>query len=174
LLLGQSFLGRLQSWSIDNQRHLFAINETPPEHPAAIPVARHDTLVSPDDWSSIGQSQDGSQKLFINRSSVHVKDGIPSVSFKTIFSPHTVKGVAQRNKWMSAIISRYAFDCEQAISRIEGATEFYDDGTNFVVPATNLRGGWVAVRPGTGFNDEMAVACKLANARATKQQSTSP
>jgi clan AA aspartic protease (TIGR02281 family) len=173
LLLGQSFLGRLQSWSIDNQRHLFAINEMPTEHPATIAVVKHDAAPVPDDWSSLGQSEDGLQSLYISRSTIRVKDGIPIASFKTIFSPHTVRGVAQRNKWMSAIVSRYAFDCEQAISRIEEATEFYEDGTNYVVPTPNLRAGWSAVRPGTGFNDEMRVTCKLASARGT-QSSKSP
>ena len=173
LLLGQSFLGRLQSWSIDNRRHLFAINETPTEHPAAVAAVKHEAVVPPEDWSSIGQSQGGLQRLYINRSSVRVKDGIPRAFFKTIFSSHTVKGVGQRNKWMSAIITRDAFDCEQATGRIEEATEYYDDGTNYVVPAAYLRAGWSSVRPGTGFNNEMGATCKLASGRGAQRQSNS-
>jgi clan AA aspartic protease (TIGR02281 family) len=200
LLLGQSFLGRLQSWAIDNQRHLFAINEAPNPSaalpvakreaapaalpvarreaaPAALPVARREAAPSAvpvargepapvaDDWLSIAHSKDGLQTLYVNRSSVRVEDGIPRAWFKTIFSPRTVKGFGQRNKWMTAIISRDAFDCGRAAGRTEEATEYYDDGTNFPVPAADLRAGWSSVLPGTGLNYEMGVTCKLSSAR---------
>ena len=188
LLLGQSFLGRLQSWAIDNQRHLFAINETPKPSaslpvagreaapaavpvatrepaPAPVPVATRETAPAADDWLSIGRSKDGLQTLYVNRSSVRVRDGIPRAWFKTIFSPRTVKGYGQRNKWMSAIISRDAFDCVRAAGRTEEATEYYEDGTNYPVPAADLRAGWSSVLPGTGLNYEMGVTCKLASTR---------
>ena len=194
LLLGQSFLGRLQSWAIDNQRHLFAINEAAEPAPAvpvarreaapaALPVARREAApaVPPvamreagpaaDDWLSIGHSRDGLQTLYVNRSSVRVKDGIPRAWFKTIFSPRTVKGYGQRSKWMSAIISRDAFDCGRAAGRTEEATEYYDDGTSYPVPAAELRAGWSSVLPGTGLNYEMGVTCKLAS---TRRVNTSP
>jgi clan AA aspartic protease (TIGR02281 family) len=174
LLLGQSFLGRLQSWSIDNERHLFAINETPAVHPAASPVARHEAVAVPEDWLSIGQSEGGLQRLYVDRSSVRVKDGIARASFKTIFSSHTVKGVASPNKWMSSIISRYAFDCEEATVRVEEATEYYDDGTNYVVPPGRFRGTWSSVQPGSGFNNEMRVACKSAGGGGSQRQSSNP
>jgi clan AA aspartic protease (TIGR02281 family) len=188
LLLGQSFLGRLQSWAIDNQRHLFAINEAPNPSaalpvakreaapaalpvarreaaPSAVPVARREPAPVADDWLSIAHSKDGLQTLYVSRSSVLVEDGIPRAWFKTIFSPRTVKGFGQRNKWMRAIISRDAFDCGRAAGRTEEATEYYDDGTNFPVPAADLRAGWSSVLPGTGLNYEMGVTCKLSSAR---------
>lgn len=169
LLLGQSFLGRLQSWAIDNQRHLFAINEALTERPSAVPVAKHEAAAAVDDWTSIGQSKDGLQRLYVNRSSVRVKDGIRRAWFKTIFSPRTFKGVGQRNKWMSAITFRDAFDCEEATGRTEEATEYYDDDTKFALTAAELRAGWSSVRPGTRFNTEMGVTCKLAGARAPQR-----
>jgi clan AA aspartic protease (TIGR02281 family) len=188
LLLGQSFLGRLQSWAIDNQRHLFAINEAikpaatpiiasaPPVASAPLvasapPVAKHETMSAADDWLSIGHSKDGLQTLYVNRSSVRVRDGIPRAWFKTTFSPHTVKGFGRRNKWMSAIIARDAFDCGRAAGRTEAATEYYDDGTNYPVPATELPASWSFVQPGTGLNNEMGVTCKLAS---TRRVSTGP
>jgi clan AA aspartic protease (TIGR02281 family) len=194
LLLGQSFLGRLQSWAIDNQRHLFAINEvtkpaatplivgapavvsgppvasTPqvasaPPVASTPPVAKREAMPVANDWLSIGHSRDGLQTLYFNRSSVRVRGGIPRAWFKTTFSPHTVKGFGRRNKWMSAIIARDAFDCERAAGRTEEATEYYDDGTNYSVPAADLPAGWSSVRPGTGLNNEMGVTCKLASTR---------
>jgi clan AA aspartic protease (TIGR02281 family) len=39
LLLGQSFLSRLQSWSIDNQRHLLVMNESPARGSDETPTA---------------------------------------------------------------------------------------------------------------------------------------
>jgi clan AA aspartic protease (TIGR02281 family) len=171
LLLGQSFLGRLQSWAIDNQRHLFAINAALTERPSALKVAKHEAAAAVDDWLSVGQSKDGLQRLYVNHSSVRVKDGIRSAWFKTVFSPHTFRGVEQRNKWMSAIIFRDAFDCEQVTGRTEEATEYYDDDTKLSVPVAELRGGWSSVRPGTRFNSEMGVTCNHAGARAPQRQS---
>jgi len=174
LLLGQSFLGRLQSWAIDNQRHLLAINEVLAEHPAVSPVAKHEAAPATDDWLSIGQSKDGLQRLYVNRSSIRVKNGIPRAWFKTIFSPHAVRGFEQRNKWISAIVSRDAFNCVGATARTEEATEYYDDGTNYAVPAAELRAGWSSVRPGTGFNNEMGVTCKLAGTQGSQRLSSNP
>lgn len=182
LLLGQSFLGRLQSWAIDNQRHLFAINEVtkPAATPlvasaapvlSAPPVAKREAMPAANDWLSIGHSRDGLQTLYVNRSSVRVREGIPRAWFKTTFSLHTVKGFGRRNKWMSAIVARDAFDCGRAVGRTEEATEYYDDGTNYSVPAADLPAGWRSVRPGTGLNNEMGVTCKLAS---TRRVSTSP
>jgi clan AA aspartic protease (TIGR02281 family) len=166
LLLGQSFLGRLQSWAIDNQHHLFVLNEALTQHPVATPVARHETTreaaAESDDWLSIGQSKDGLQRLYFNRSSVLVKDGIPRAWFKTIYSPHTVKGFERRDKWMSAVLSRDAFNCDEQTGRTEEAKEYYDDGTHYAVPAAQLRASWRSVGPGTGFNKEMGIMCRLA------------
>jgi clan AA aspartic protease (TIGR02281 family) len=164
LLLGQSFLGRLQSWAVDNQRHMFALNAAPADEPRALPVARREAVAKADDWLSVAQSRDGLQRLYVDRASVRVKDGIQSAWFKTIFSSHTVKGVAKQNKWMSAVLAREAFDCEERRGRTEQVTEYYDDNTNYAVPAAALRAGWSSVRPGTGLNSEMGVACKLAGA----------
>ena len=132
-----------------------------------MPVARGEPAPVADDWLSIAHSKDGLQTLYVNRSSVRVEDGIPRAWFKkTTFSPRTVKGFGQRNKWMTAIISRDAFDCGRAAGRTEEATEYYDDGTNFPVPAADLRAGWSSVLPGTGLPIyEMGVTCKLASTR---------
>jgi clan AA aspartic protease (TIGR02281 family) len=172
LLLGQSFLGRLQSWAIDNQRHLFVINEALADHPVAPAVARHEAAAAADDWLSIGHSKDGLQSLYFKRSSVVVKDGIPRAWFKTIYSPHTVKGIEQRDKWMTAVFSRDAFNCEEQTGRTEEVKEYYDDGTHYSVPAADLRAGWKSVRPGTGFNNEMGTMCRLAGVRVPRRLSS--
>jgi clan AA aspartic protease (TIGR02281 family) len=173
LLLGQSFLGRLQSWAIDNQRHLFVINGALAEHsPVASSVVRHEAAAEADDWMSIGQSNDGLQRLYFNRSSVLVRDGIPRAWFKTIYSPHTVRGIEQRDKWMVAVLSRDAFNCEEQTGRTEEVKEYYDDGTHYAVPAADLRAGWRSVRPGTGFNNEMGIMCRLAGVRGPRRLSS--
>jgi clan AA aspartic protease (TIGR02281 family) len=174
LLLGQSFLGRLQSWAIDNQRHLFVINEALADHPVAAPVARHEAAAAADDWLSIGHSKDGLQRLYFNRSSVVVNDGIPRAWFKTLYSSHTVKGIEQRDKWMIAVYSRDAFNCEEQTGRTEEVKEYYDDGTHYAVPAADLRAGWRSVRPGTGFNNEMGIMCRLAGVRGPRLSSNLP
>jgi clan AA aspartic protease (TIGR02281 family) len=172
LLLGQSFLGRLQSWAIDNQRHLFVLNEALADHPVATPVARHEAAAAADDWLSIGHSKDGLQRLYFNRSSVLVKDGIPRAWFKTVYSSHTVKGIEQRDKWMVAVLSRDAFNCEEQTGRTELVKEYYDDGTHLDVPAADLRAGWRSVQPGTGFNYEMGIMCGLAGVRGPQRLSS--
>jgi surface-adhesin protein E len=137
----------------------------PPPVASVPPIAKREVMPVANDWLSIGRSRDGLQTLYVNRSSVRVRDGIPRAWFKTTFSPHTVKGFGRRNKWMSAIIARDAFDCGRAAGRTEEATEYYDDGTNYSVPAADLPPGWNSVRPGTGLNYEMGVTCKLASTR---------
>jgi len=198
LLLGQSFLGRLQSWTIDNQRHLFVINESLTDHPAGpqvaaqaapdvapqsaprIPprstprVAKADDAPMAAQWLAVGQSRDGLQRLYVNSSSVHVTDGIPRAWFKTVYSPHTIKGIGEANKWMSAVLVRDAFNCEAETGRTEQATEFYDDGTKFTVPTAALRRSWTAVQQGTGFNKEMGVLCKLPDVREPRRASNNP
>jgi clan AA aspartic protease (TIGR02281 family) len=169
LLLGQSFLGRLQSWTIDNQRHLFVINQSPTDHPAASAVARPDDSPKAGNWSSVGTSTDGLQRLYVDSSTVRISGGIPRAWFKTLYSRHTVKGFGQTHKWMIAVLARDAFNCEEDTGRTEEATEYYDDGTKYVVPAADLGASWTPVRPGTGLDYEMGVLCKQPGARAPRQ-----
>ena len=74
LLLGQSFLERFKYWSIDNQRHLMLINESPgldPNRPSIAPPTRASSMpkpraaVSVSSMASLGNSVDRAQGILV-------------------------------------------------------------------------------------------------------------
>ena len=68
LLLGQSFLERFKYWSIDNQRHVMLINETPLASPAGDSQVPNRVAASVSRRVSLGHSGDRAQGILVTES----------------------------------------------------------------------------------------------------------
>jgi hypothetical protein len=88
------------------------------------------------DWVSVGKSDDGKQEIFVDVSSIRIAGDTRRAWIKTVFAPHTRKGIAgDANKWVSYGVVRVAFNCGEETSQDEAATYYYDDGTNYPLDA---------------------------------------
>jgi clan AA aspartic protease (TIGR02281 family) len=143
LLLGQSFLARLPSWSIDNQRHLL--------------VFRSGTD-SPD-WQQLGANERGGVTLYVDTASVQ-GSGIRTIWMKAVYAPHTQRGIAENsNKWVSREIMRDAFDCIKKTSRLEQLVWYYEDGSESRIRPFAVPTPWEPVIPESAGAREMKAAC---------------
>lgn len=165
LLLGQSFLSRLPSWAIDNQRHLLLINRLSADTPVAPPVAQAAQLQTPppkppSGWSQIDKFSD--MTLYLDASTIRsTTDGVRTAWLKNDLMPHTMRGVlpADRKKWVKSTVHRDAADCGRQLLRAEAITFYYEDGSLSPVPAAALPTDWMEVAPNTGNASEFSAVC---------------
>jgi clan AA aspartic protease (TIGR02281 family) len=129
LLLGQSFLERLQSWSIDNRSRALLINESP------VSAARNSapgskTAAQQGTWWHFGKSHDGSIDLMADMSTVRFES--PSyrrVWVKHVYQPRSKKGIGvNADNWKSYTLYREKFDCDEETRSYEAGINVYDDG----------------------------------------------
>jgi hypothetical protein len=102
------------------------------------------------DWVSIGKNAEGIAEEFVDASSISVEDGVRRASVKTLYTPHLQGAGAMAAKWQSYHVTRMAFDCAKSMSRHEGETVYYDDGSTLAIPAASsaVSARWWPVRPG--------------------------
>ena len=118
LLLGQSFLSRLDSWSIDNQRQMFIINESsssggemraPPMN-AVVPGRSTQTS----DWKFLDKNEKETE-LLIDLSSIKPHGNSRTADLKYVFVPETIidKGNVLPQRWLIHFAERDTFDCSE-------------------------------------------------------------
>jgi hypothetical protein len=66
------------------------------------------------------------------------------------------------NKWISAPVQRYAFDCSEASAMLEAFAVYYSDGTNYVEPVPDK--SWRPVIPETEHEAALHLVCTLKSA----------
>jgi hypothetical protein len=112
------------------------------------------------DWLPIGKSEDGKQQIFVDTSSIRIDADIRRAWIKTILTPHAVRGLFDdANKWVTYELNRDAFNCMNEAYRFEAQTEYYEDGSNYSVPASNYPSTWAPVPPDTVADNLMRVIC---------------
>jgi clan AA aspartic protease (TIGR02281 family) len=101
LLLGQSFLSRLKSWSIDNARQVLVINELPIRNPASTMSVRphtsprgtvSDNAMQEAQWVSLGSFNGGKLEDFVDVSGIRIDGDVRRAWIRAVFVPHTVHG----------------------------------------------------------------------------------
>src|SRR5271170_1587598 len=125
LLLGQSFLSRLKSWSIDNEQQALLITESATSRsPLIVPRAKNAGRGS--GWVRLTALNDPAGQLLVNTASFQGNGDLRSLWDKHIFPPHTEKW---QGKWMSYAVDQWEFECEEHRARLEARTDYYEDGT---------------------------------------------
>ncbi len=164
LLLGQSFLARLPSWSIDNQRHVLVINQSPSDvsrgnSPEAQAERGHVQHAQPPDWLKIGTYTDGKGTVYVDTSSVTITNTVRRAWVQVIYAPQTQRGVSDATKWVSSVVMRQAVNCEQETIRLDEFTFYFEDGSTDRPPAATLPTKWEPVSPVGAAEKEMQVIC---------------
>jgi clan AA aspartic protease (TIGR02281 family) len=130
LLLGQSFLSRFRNWSIDNQRQVLLINESPTASPSETVASPSIKVASAPKWVLAGKR--GGHASFVDLSSIRVDGGIRLASRKLVYPLRTKRGMHEdSDKWVTYIVTQVAVNCGDGRERDDFLGVHYDDGTVF-------------------------------------------
>jgi clan AA aspartic protease (TIGR02281 family) len=158
LLLGQSFLARLNAWSIDNQRQMLLINESPTTGLRNIVASPSSKEASAAKWVLAGKR--GEHAVFIDVSSIRVDRGIRLVSRKLVYKLRTKRGLNKdSDKWVNYIVTHLAVNCGDRRERDDFLSVYYDDGT--VYQARISPPEWESVTPSVMLPPEADVTDAL-------------
>jgi gag-polyprotein putative aspartyl protease/surface-adhesin protein E len=155
-LLGQSFLSRLKSWSIDNERQALLITEsaTSPS-PLIMPRAKNSNAAS--DWVRVAAPKGSVGELFVNTASFQGGGNLRSLWEKHVFPPHTEKW---QGKWVNYAMDHWEFDCGEERAKLDARTDYYEDGTRWVADSKLIAStSWHRVEPDTIKDGEMKALC---------------
>jgi hypothetical protein len=156
LLLGQSFLSRLKSWSIDNERQTLLITESATlRSPLIVPHAKDGLAAS--DWVRVTALNEPAGELFVNTASFQGNGNVRSLWEKHIFPPHTEKWLG---KWVNYAVDHWEFDCGEERVKLDARTDYYEDGTRWAADSKLISSAsWHHVQADTIKDGEMKLLC---------------
>jgi gag-polyprotein putative aspartyl protease/surface-adhesin protein E len=156
LLLGQSFLSRLKSWSIDNERQTLLITESATSRsPLIVPHAKDG--IGDGDWVRVTAQNESAGDLFVNTASFQASGNVRSLWEKHIFPPHTEKWLG---KWVNYAVDHWEFDCGEERVKLNARTDYYEDGTRWAADSKLISSAsWHRVAPDTIKDGEMKLLC---------------
>ena len=155
-LLGQSFLSRLKSWSIDNERQALLITEsaTSPS-PLIVPRAKDGNAAS--DWVRVTAPKSSVGEIFVNTASFQGNGNLRSLWEKHVFPAHTEKW---EGKWVNYAVDHWEFDCGEERVKLDARTDYYEDGTRWVADSKLISStAWHSVAQDTIKDGEMKLLC---------------
>jgi len=154
LLLGQSFLSRIKSWSIDNERQVLLINESSIASPAtAVP---HDAKKSSGSkWTLVGESDNGELKVFFDLSTLRVNGGVRHVWAKEV----SARAADADDQEIDHEIVLEAFDCQNGMERWESFTQYLTNGKVIHAAPELFPKPWSPVPPDTVVGNMMKYIC---------------
>jgi clan AA aspartic protease (TIGR02281 family) len=154
LLLGQSFLSRLKSWSIDNERQVLLITEsTTSRSPLIAPRAKD----AAGDWVRVTAPIEPVGDLFVNTASFQGNGNLRSLWEKHVFPPHSEKW---QGKWVNYAVDHWEFDCGEETVKLDARTDYYEDGTSWAADSKLISStAWHRVPPDTIKDGEMKLLC---------------
>jgi hypothetical protein len=155
-LLGQSFLSRLKSWSIDNERQALLITESATsKSPLIVPLAKDSNGVS--DWVRVTALKSSVGDLFVNTASFQGNGNLRSLWEKHVFPAHTEKW---QGKWVNYAVDHWEFDCGEERVKLDARTDYYEDGTRWVADSKLISStAWHGVPQDTIKDGEMKLLC---------------
>jgi hypothetical protein len=156
LLLGQSFLSRLKSWSIDNERQTLLVTESASSRsPLIMPRAKDRNGAS--DWVRVTAPNEPMGELFVSTASFHGNGNSRSLWEKHVFPPHTEKWLG---KWVNYAVDHWEFDCAEERAKLDARTDYYEDGTRWAADLKLISStAWHRVPPDTIKDGEMKLLC---------------
>ena len=155
-LLGQSFLSRLKSWSIDNERQALLITEsaTSPS-PLIVPRAKDSNAAS--DWVRVTAPKSSVGEIFVNTASFQGNGNLRSLWEKRVFPAHTERW---QGKWVNSAVDHWQFDCGDERIKLDARTDYYEDGTRWVADSKLISStAWHSVAQDTIKDGEMKLLC---------------
>jgi gag-polyprotein putative aspartyl protease len=155
-LLGQSFLSRLKSWSIDNERQALLITEsaTSPS-PLIVPRAKDGNAAG--DWVRVTAPKSSVGEIFVNTASFQGNGNLRSLWEKRVFPAHTEKW---QGKWVNYAVDHWQFDCGEERVKLNARTDYYEDGTRWVADSKLISStAWHSVPQDTIKDGEMKLLC---------------
>jgi gag-polyprotein putative aspartyl protease/surface-adhesin protein E len=156
LLLGQSFLSRLKSWSIDNERQTLLITEsTTSRSPLIVPRSKDGKGAG--DWVRVTALNEPEAELFVNTASFQHNGNLRSLWEKHIFPPHTETWLG---KWVNYALDHWEFDCGEERVKLDARTDYYEDGTRWIADSKLISStAWHRVPADTIKDGEMKLLC---------------
>jgi hypothetical protein len=155
-LLGQSFLSRLKSWSIDNERQALLITESATSRPPLI-VPRAKDSSGASDWVRVTALKSSVGELFVDTASFQGNGNLRSLWEKHVFPPQTEKW---QGKWVNYAMDHWEFDCGEERAKLDARTDYYEDGTRWVADLKLMSStAWHRVEPDTIKDGEMKALC---------------
>ncbi|HWX79841.1 MAG TPA: retropepsin-like aspartic protease [Steroidobacteraceae bacterium] len=157
LLLGQSFLSRLKSWSIDNERQALLITESATsQSPLIVPRAK--IAKSGSDWVRLSVENDPAGELFVNTASFQGNGNWRWLWDKHVFPPHTEKW---QGRWVNYAMDHWEFDCGGQRAKLNARTDYYEDGTRWVADSALISSAaWHRIQGDTWKDREMKLLCE--------------
>ena len=157
LLLGQSFLSRLKSWSIDNERQVLLITQAASSRPALI-APRSSDKNGGKRWERLSDLNDPKGALFLNTASFQSNGNLRWFSEKHVFPPHTEKWLG---KLVNFTVDHWEINCIDRRAKLEARSDTYEDGTLWVADAHLLSStAWHSVHGDAWKEDEMKLLCE--------------
>ena len=144
------------SLSIDNQRQVLLINESPAS--ASEKVGTHtDTSNQGTDWIPLPLANDRAGQVFVNIASIRVDGNLRWFRDKRIEPPHPDN---PEIKWVNYTITRWEINCDEQFVKLDEQTKYYQDGTRWVAGSefTSAMRRMV-VKPNTAMEGEMKIVC---------------
>ena len=155
-LLGQSFLSRLKSWSIDNERQALLIRESATSRPPLI-VPRAKDSNGAGDWVRVTALKSSVGEIFVNTASFQDNGNLRSLWEKHVFPAHTEEWLG---KWVNYAVDHWEFDCAEERAKLDARTDYYEDGTRWVADLKLISStAWHRVPPDTIKDGEMKLLC---------------
>jgi clan AA aspartic protease (TIGR02281 family) len=156
LLLGQSFLSRLKSWSIDNEQQVLLITPSATSRSALI-APRATNQILRRGWVRLSDLNDPAGALFVNTISFRGNGTMRWFSEKHVFPAHTERWLG---KWVSYAVDRWEFDCGDERAKLYARTDTYEDGSQWVAGSHLLSStAWHGVQGDLWKEGEMKLLC---------------
>lgn len=156
LLLGQSFLSRLKSWSIDNERHVLLITPSTTS-PSALIAGHVANKSDASGWVRLSARSDPAGALFVSRMSFRGDGNMRWFSEKHVFPAHTETWLG---KWVSYTVDDWEFDCRDERAKLDARTDTYEDGSYWVADSHLLAStAWHRVQGDPWKESEMKLLC---------------
>jgi clan AA aspartic protease (TIGR02281 family) len=156
LLLGQSFLSRLKSWSIDNERQVLLITPSATSRSALI-APRAVNKIFGSGWVRLSDLNDPAGALFVNTISFRADGTLRWFSEKHVFPAHSEKWLG---KWVSFAVDHWEFDCGDERAKLKARTDTYEDGSQWTADSHLLSSAaWHHVQGDTWKEGEMKLLC---------------
>ena len=158
LLLGQSFLERIKTYTIDNKRHLLVINELPSSGVTTKPDEasfqfNNDTAT----WVEVSKSR--VTAVYLDTSSIKTTDPIRRAWSVSKYAPHAFPVDGDATRWKESALMLMAFNCELRRERLEAYTIYYSDSAKEKVSYGSMHDIWRPAPPGSAMEDLLDDVC---------------
>jgi clan AA aspartic protease (TIGR02281 family) len=156
LLLGQSFLSRLKSWSIDNEKHVLLI--TPSANTQSSLIVPRAASIRGNGWVRLSDLNDPAGALYVNTTTFRGEGNLRWFSEKHVFPAHTETWLG---RWVSSTVDHWEFDCGSERARLDARTDTYEDGSHWIADSHLLSStAWHRIAGNAWKEGEMKLLCE--------------